>query len=105
MALFLVVCGLISWLADRVRKHRRDLESAAEEREQLLVAEQAARRQAENANRAKDDFLAAVTHELRTPLSPILGWVQLMRQHDLPQDEVETAMESIEQSARIQTQY
>jgi signal transduction histidine kinase/ActR/RegA family two-component response regulator len=104
MALFLVVCGLISWLAARVREHHRDLETAAVERERLLVAEQAARKEADRANRAKDDFLAAATHELRTPLTSILGWIQLLRLHALSHEEVESAMKSIERSARVQTQ-
>jgi signal transduction histidine kinase len=104
MVLFLLVCGLISLLAARVREHRRELELAAAERERLLIAERHARNRAEKANCAKDDFLAAVTHELRTPLSSILGWAQLLRQHDLNTDEIETAMESIEHSAKIQTQ-
>ncbi len=52
----------------------------------------------------KDDFLAAVSHELRTPLNSIFGWVQLLRQHDMSAEETELAMESIERSAKIQTQ-
>jgi signal transduction histidine kinase/CheY-like chemotaxis protein len=49
------------------------------ERARLHDATQAARADAEQANRAKDDFLAMLGHELRNPLSPILTAVQLMR--------------------------
>src|SRR5205823_1654114 len=49
------------------------------ERARLHDATQAARAEAEQASRAKDDFLAMLGHELRNPLSPILTAVQLMR--------------------------
>ena len=54
-------------------------EWAEQERARLLVLEQAARKQAEEANRTKDEFLATLSHELRTPLNAILGWVQVLR--------------------------
>jgi signal transduction histidine kinase len=51
----------------------------AEERERQAVELDAARETAERANRAKDEFLAVLGHELRNPLSPIVTAVQLMR--------------------------
>src|SRR5206468_3792309 len=54
------------------------LKQAEREREQLLLLEQAARKQAESASRLKDEFLATLSHELRTPITPILGWTHLL---------------------------
>jgi signal transduction histidine kinase/DNA-binding NarL/FixJ family response regulator len=63
-----------------------------------------AKESAEEANRAKDEFLAMVSHELRTPVSAILLWAHLLRQGLLPTDEREQAAELIEQSAKTQSQ-
>jgi len=104
MVLFLLVSTLIVWLAANMREHRQFLERAAEERQRSLQREQQARVDAESANRAKDDFLAAVTHELRTPLSSIVGWVELIKREALAEGEVRLAIESIERSAKVQTQ-
>ncbi|HEY9736121.1 MAG TPA: PAS domain-containing protein, partial [Trichocoleus sp.] len=52
-------------------------------RAQLYEAEQQARSEAEAANRMKDEFLAVLSHELRTPMNPILGWSKLLRQGNL----------------------
>lgn len=51
----------------------------AMERARLYEAEQTAREAAENANPIKDEFLAVLSHELRSPLNPILGWAKLLQ--------------------------
>ncbi|WP_437279752.1 ATP-binding protein [Sorangium sp. So ce375] len=58
---------------------RMKLEAAAREREELLRRAEDARRDAERANRAKDEFLAMLGHELRNPLAPIVTALHLMR--------------------------
>jgi signal transduction histidine kinase/DNA-binding response OmpR family regulator len=77
---------------------------AEEERRKLLVREQAARAEAEQANRTKDEFLATLSHELRTPLSAILGWSHLVRTGKLDDQQMSRAFETIERNARSQSQ-
>ena len=74
------------------------------ERAKLLVREQAARAEAERANRTKDEFLATLSHELRTPLSAILGWSHLVRTGKLDDSNMARAFETIERNARSQSQ-
>jgi PAS domain S-box-containing protein len=78
---------------------------AIEERERLLVAEQSARQTAEEANRAKDRFLAMLSHELRTPLTPVLAGAHLLEvMRDLPdaaQASVRMIRRNIELEARL----
>jgi PAS domain S-box-containing protein len=59
---------------------------------------------AQAANRAKDDFLATLSHELRSPLSAILGWARLLRQDGIDRELTERALESIDRNVRAQTQ-
>jgi signal transduction histidine kinase len=58
---------------------RRAADLSLAEREQLLLCERDARREAEHALRAKDEFLAMLGHELRNPLAPIVTALQLLR--------------------------
>lgn len=53
-------------------------------------------------NRAKDDFLGIAGHELRSPLSAILGWVQLARSRKLNEATTNRALEIIERNAKLQ---
>jgi two-component system CheB/CheR fusion protein len=73
-------------------------------RSQLLEHEQLARQQAESANRAKDEFLANLSHELRNPLTPILAWATMLRSRKLKEADTIRALEVIERSARMQSQ-
>lgn len=77
---------------------------AETEREQLLEREQAAREAAEQANRVKDEFLAVLSHELRSPLNPILGWAKLLQGQKLDQNKTQQALETIERNAKLLVQ-
>jgi len=74
-----------------------------ERRAAALAAESERRyREADAQNRAKDNFLATLSHELRTPMTSILGWVQFLRIGGYSPEELDEALRTIESSARLQ---
>ena len=91
-----MVAGLTRDITDR--------KQAEAEREKLLQQEQAAREAAETANRIKDEFLAVLSHELRSPLNPILGWSKLLQLNKLSPAKTVSALASIERNALLQSQ-
>ncbi|MEC4804720.1 MAG: PAS domain S-box protein [Jaaginema sp. PMC 1080.18] len=93
---FVSMLSLVLDVSDRIR-----LEG---ERQRLLELEQTARVTAERANRIKDDFLAILSHELRSPLNPILGLSQLLQTHTFSADKTAEALATIERNAKLQTQ-
>ncbi|MBD3885685.1 PAS domain S-box protein [Phormidium tenue FACHB-886] len=82
----------------------------------LMLAEELGRRaalaldnaqlyqQAQEANRMKDEFMAVLSHELRSPLNPILGWIQLARKGNLTEAQTAKAWTTIERNAKLQAQ-
>ncbi|MBE9004289.1 PAS domain-containing protein [Fortiea sp. LEGE XX443] len=78
---------------------RKQLEA---ERQRLLQLEQTARAEAEAANRTKDEFVAMVSHDLRSPLNAILGWAHLLRTREFDKESVNCALETIERNAQSQ---
>src|SRR5919199_1579570 len=91
--------GILAMVTDVSDRKRVELEQ-----EQLLEREQAARVQAETANRMKDEFLAVLSHELRSPLNPILGWAKLLRSRKLNESTTARALETIERNALVQSE-
>ncbi|MBO0724399.1 MAG: response regulator [Blastocatellia bacterium] len=79
-----------------------DRKRAESERAEMLARAQAAQAKAEEANRLKDEFLATVSHELRAPLTAMLGWVMLIREERLDRESKGRALETVERNARAQ---
>jgi PAS domain S-box-containing protein len=97
-----VFVGYIGYCLDI--HERKELERRVEnERDELLSREKVLREESEDVNRLKDEFLATVSHELRAPLNAIHGWVKLLREGRLNQDETARALEIIERGARAQS--
>lgn len=81
-----------------------DLEMAEELAQRAAFAIDNAQlyRQAQEANRIKEEFLAIVSHELRTPLNSMLGWVQIIRNRKLDEASTFKALATIERNAKLQ---
>ncbi|KYF59232.1 hybrid sensor histidine kinase/response regulator, partial [Sorangium cellulosum] len=76
---------------------------AAEERQKLLESERAARDEAERVSRVKDDFVATLSHELRSPINAILGWARILRNRAHDPQALARGIEVIERNARLQS--
>jgi PAS domain S-box-containing protein len=77
-----------------------DVTERAVRETQLLKA----REEADSANEAKDRFLAVLSHDLRTPLSAILGWARIFRDSPVTEQLVRKGAEVIERNAVVQLQ-
>jgi PAS domain S-box-containing protein len=93
------VVGAVLTAQDVTERHRAD-----QERARALMREQSARKAAEEANRARDEFLAVISHELRTPLNAIVGWTQILCTEAATAAHRRQAVEAIQRSATAQKQ-
>ncbi|MCU1384700.1 MAG: two-component hybrid sensor and regulator [Acidobacteria bacterium] len=76
---------------------RGDAERA---RQDGLAAARAAQQLAETANRMKDEFLATISHELRTPINAVLGWTRMLKQPGLDAEARARGIDSVERNAK-----
>lgn len=74
------------------------------ERKRLEQTLQRQTQELTQANRMKDEFLAVLSHELRTPMNSILGWSQLLQKRRIDEVTTRRALETIERNARLQSQ-
>ena len=88
----------------KIMRDFTERKQAEDERNQLLAREQEARTAAEVANRLKDEFLATLSHELRSLLNAMLGWTRLLNSRKFDEATTTRAMQTIERSAKSQAQ-
>ncbi len=74
----------------------------AEQDRLRLTRAEAARIEAQQANQAKDDFLATLSHELRAPLNVMLGWTKMLRSGQLGAEGAARGLEVLERSVTVQ---
>jgi PAS domain S-box-containing protein len=98
--------GAITFIAAESRRRfsQADVTVATEVARRAAIALDHARafREAQEANRLKDEFLGTVSHELRTPLNAILGWVSLLKKKKQGDDALARGLDTIERNARAQ---
>lgn len=84
------------------RRLHNDIERLADHYEALLSAADSAQREADDANRLKDEFLGTLSHELRTPLNAILGWARILGSGKLEPAQTQRAVSAIERAGWAQ---
>ncbi len=94
--------NILRWFGTDTDIH--DYKQLQAQNEQLLASERAARSEAERTSRMKDEFLATLSHKLRTPLNAVLGWTQVLRGDPANSPDVEAGLATIERNARAQNE-
>jgi PAS domain S-box-containing protein len=93
--------NLIQSLASMLQAY---FERVDAERDRINLARaEAGRLHAEQDNAAKDQFLATLSHELRSPLNVMLGWTQMLRAGHMSADAIARGFEVLERSVRLQS--
>jgi two-component system CheB/CheR fusion protein len=90
--------------ASKIARDITERRQAEERLKEALAREQEARSEAEGANRSKDEFIALVSHELRSPLNAVIGWTQTLRGRRYDEQLFNRAAEVIERNAGKQLQ-
>ena len=96
---------MLDHIADRtteLSKANAELLREVDERKRVERDRVAALERERDANRLKDEFLATLSHELRTPMNAVLGWARVLRSTSADEATRERGLESIERNARAQ---
>ncbi|MEH2165845.1 MAG: response regulator [Nostoc sp.] len=98
--------GAVFILSDITERKRAEalLQDQNDRLNQLMISLQQQTEQAQQANRIKDEFLAVLSHELRSPLNPILGWARILQKSHQDAAKTQYALETIERNAKLQAQ-
>ena len=97
--------GMTYWEAAsraKVQRSAAKLLELQKEKDQLFDDEKKARQTAEQANRTKDEFIAVVSHELKTPLNAIAGWTRILKTEDVSGQTKDLALQKIDKNLRTQ---
>jgi len=96
---------MLDQIAERtaeLSKANAELQHEIEERKRVERDRVVALERERDANRLKDEFLATLSHELRTPMNAVLGWARVLRSTAADEPTRERGLESIERNARAQ---
>ncbi|MEO8605116.1 MAG: CHASE3 domain-containing protein, partial [bacterium] len=99
------IMGVVLVFRDVSERQQMEVEQDARRRAEMATAAAlAAQHAAESANIAKDQFLAVLSHELRSPLNAVVGWLAMLRRGALDAAQYTRALDTIERNVQVQAQ-